>query len=173
MGYIQYGTPRMQIAFDDRTLAHIQVVVMAKLRRGEGLFSSWIDDPELGNGRSSIWLNTGIPLYFHFGRGARHELNRDWLEILSLSANSAQGLTLVAEPAGNWKNHSRVWLPRNRGGSPPRRAKAGSRCQRGPSSALSTADPAECAGSDAQIVCDADSQFDTPPLGRRAACGHL
>ncbi len=98
MGYIQYGTPRMQIAFDDRTLAHIQVVAMAKLRRGEGFFFSWIDDPELGNGRSSIWLNTSIPLYFHFAQGSRHELNWDWLEILSLSANSAQGLTLVAEP---------------------------------------------------------------------------
>ena len=29
----------------------------------------------------------------------RYDINRDWLEVLTISANSAQGLQLVAEPA--------------------------------------------------------------------------
>ena len=79
-------------------LAHLQLVVGAKLRRREGFFFSWRDDPALGDGRSSIWLETSIPLYFRFSSPERHQINREWLEELSLSANNAQGLFLTTEP---------------------------------------------------------------------------
>lgn len=98
MGYLQYGNSNSRIVFDERTLAHLQIVVMAKLRRGESFFFSWLDDPALGDGRSSIWMSTSIPMFFHFDEMARHELNREWLELLTASANSAQGLYLVDEP---------------------------------------------------------------------------
>ena len=97
MGHLRYGASNVDISFDDHTLAHLQLVIMAKLRRGEGFFFSWRDDPALGDGRS-IWLSTNIPLFFHFSELGRHELNRDWLELLTQSANSAQGLYLVDEP---------------------------------------------------------------------------
>ena len=98
MGYIQYGHSATQITFDDRTLAHLQVVLTAKLRRGEGFFFTWLDDPALGDGRSSIWMSTNIPLFFHYSETSRHDLNKEWLDLLNATANSAGGLFLANEP---------------------------------------------------------------------------
>jgi hypothetical protein len=93
-----YGSSRLEVEFDDRVLAHLQLVISAKLRRSEGFFFSWRDDPALGDGRSSIWLETSIPLFFRYSTRERHELNRAWLEELTQSANSSAGLTLSTEP---------------------------------------------------------------------------
>jgi hypothetical protein len=79
-------------------LAHLQVVISSKLRRNEGFFFSWRDDPALGDGRSSIWIETSIPLFFRFTTPTRHQLNREWIEQLSQSANQAMGMVLTAEP---------------------------------------------------------------------------
>lgn len=98
MGKLLYGTSQLAIEFDDRVLAHLQVVIGAKLRRREGFFFSWRDDPAVGDGRSSIWLETSIPLFFGFATTERHELNREWLEQLMKSSNESQGLTLIPEP---------------------------------------------------------------------------
>jgi hypothetical protein len=82
-------------------LAHLQVVIGAKLRRHEGFFFSWRDDPAVGDGRSSIWLETSIPLYFRYSSPERQQVNREWLEQLNLSANQPQGLFLTAEPGSS------------------------------------------------------------------------
>jgi hypothetical protein len=79
-------------------LAHLQVVIGAKLRRHEGFFFSWRDDPALGDGRSSIWIETSIPLFFRFVSLERYPLNRDWVEQLTHSANQTLGMFLTAEP---------------------------------------------------------------------------
>ena len=47
----------MEIQFDDRVLAHVQIVMSAKLRRGENFFFSWRDSPAVGDGRSAIWID--------------------------------------------------------------------------------------------------------------------
>ncbi len=101
MGKLLYGASKLEIEFDDRVLAHLQVVIAAKLRRHEGFFFSWRDDPAIGDGRSSIWLETSIPLYFRFASVERHQLNREWLEQLTHSANQAQGLQLSTEPGAD------------------------------------------------------------------------
>lgn len=88
----------MKIEFDDRLMAHLQIVINAKLRRHEGFFFNWRDDPTMGERRTSIWLHNATPLYFHYSTSEHHEINREWLEQLSLSANQAQGLQLSAEP---------------------------------------------------------------------------
>ena len=98
MGKLLYGASKLEIDFDDRVLAHLQVVIGAKLRRQEGFFFSWRDDPAIGDGRSSIWLETAIPLYFKFATPERPQLNRDWIEQLTQSANQTQGLGLSTEP---------------------------------------------------------------------------
>jgi hypothetical protein len=98
MGKLLYGSSELEIEFDDRVLAHIQVVIGAKLRRHEGFYFSWRDDPAIGDGRSSIWLETSIPLMFRFSTAERHELNQEWLEQLRHSSNQTQGLVLSAEP---------------------------------------------------------------------------
>jgi hypothetical protein len=98
MGKLLYGNSELEIEFDDRTLAHLQVVIGAKLRRHEGFYFSWRDDPAMGDGRSSIWLETSIPLMFRFTSVARQELSQEWLEQLRHSSNQTQGLLLTSEP---------------------------------------------------------------------------
>jgi hypothetical protein len=98
LGKLLYGSSRLEVEFDDRVLAHLQLVISTKLRRDEGFFFSWRDDPALGDGRSSIWLETSIPLYFRYSTAQRHNLNREWLEQLTQSANSSAGLSLSTEP---------------------------------------------------------------------------
>jgi hypothetical protein len=93
-----YGVAGLEIEFDDRVLAHLQLVISTKLRRTEGFFFSWRDDPALGDGRSSIWLETSIPLHFRYSSTQRHDLNREWLEQLTQSANQPAGLSLSTEP---------------------------------------------------------------------------
>jgi hypothetical protein len=101
LGKLLYGAGGLEIEFEDRVLAHLQLVISAKLRRSEGFFFSWRDDPALGDGRSSIWLETSIPLRFRYSTSQRHELNREWLEELSQSANQPAGLTLTIEPGAD------------------------------------------------------------------------
>lgn len=100
MGKLLYGIPAVEIGFDDRVLAHLQVVIGAKLRRGESFFFSWKDDSSTGDGRSSIWMNDSIPLYFKYSGGRMPALNREWIETLMVSANSGLGLQLSEERPG-------------------------------------------------------------------------
>ncbi|MET0990134.1 MAG: ATP-dependent DNA ligase [Glaciihabitans sp.] len=97
MGTLFYGE-RTDIAFDDRTLFHLQLVIGAKLRRGEAFFFSWKEDVTTGSGRGSIWIQRSIPLSFKMHTSRNFPVNRRWLEQLTLSANSAQGLFLTEEP---------------------------------------------------------------------------
>ncbi|WP_349361117.1 ATP-dependent DNA ligase [Cryobacterium sp. PH29-G1] len=96
MGSLTYD--RVVVEIDDRTLAHLQLVIVQKLRRGESFLLSWQDSRAVGSGRSSIWLHPSIPLYFKYSGGHAATLNRQWIEDLSRSANSAQGLVIVSEP---------------------------------------------------------------------------
>ena len=98
MGKILYGDSGIEVVFDDRAMAHLQLVIGAKLRRGESFFFSWNDTPDIGDGRSSIWLHASMPLYFKYFGGKTPSVNREWIETLTLSANSGQGLLLTAEP---------------------------------------------------------------------------
>jgi hypothetical protein len=95
MGSLTYD--RVVVEVDDRTLAHLQVVIAQKLRRGESFLLSWQDCAATGSGRSSIWLNPAIPLYFKYAGGHVATLNRQWIEDLNRSANSAQGLVIMSE----------------------------------------------------------------------------
>jgi len=99
MGKLIYGNAGVVINLDDRVLAHLQIVVSAKLRRNEAFFFSWKDGVATGSSRGSVWIERSIPLYFHFKSMAMGPLNRSWLEKLTQSANSSQGLILTEEPA--------------------------------------------------------------------------
>ncbi|WP_345788772.1 hypothetical protein [Cryobacterium arcticum] len=46
-----------------------------------------------------MWLHNSIPLYFKYYGGKTPSLNRAWIEVLTASANSGQGLLLSSEPA--------------------------------------------------------------------------
>ncbi|WIB63821.1 MULTISPECIES: ATP-dependent DNA ligase [unclassified Curtobacterium] len=98
MGKLVYGVNVVEIGFDDRTLAHLSVVIIAKLRRRESFLFSWRDDSSVGDGRSSVWIDPSIPLYFKYFGSRPPSLNRAWVAALTATANSAQGLHLVPEP---------------------------------------------------------------------------
>lgn len=101
MGSLIYGPASLEVKFDDRVLAHLQVVMSAKLRRGESFFFSWLDDPAVGDGRSAVWVNPGIPLYFRYNGSRQPSLNKAWLEEMAVSAGSNQGLVLLEEPGSD------------------------------------------------------------------------
>lgn len=96
MGKLLYGQA-IEVVFDDRVLAHLQLVIGLKLRRDESFFFSWRDEQAIGDGRSVIWLDPAIPLVFRYNGGRMPKINREWLEALTLSSNSSQGLQLTEE----------------------------------------------------------------------------
>jgi hypothetical protein len=98
MGKLLYADSGIEIEFDDRALAHIQIAIGTKLRRRESFMFSWKDDIAVGSGRSSIWMDATIPLYFKFYDAAVPTINRDWIDALVLSSNSSQGLVYSTEP---------------------------------------------------------------------------
>jgi hypothetical protein len=98
MGKLIYDST-LTVDFEDRVLAHLHLVVGAKLRRNESFFFSWKDDPQNGDGRTVIWIYPTAPVVFKFYGGRPPAINRHWVEALMLTANSAQGLQLIPEPA--------------------------------------------------------------------------
>ena len=98
MGKLAYGAPNWSVEFDDRALAHLRIVILAKLRRNESFSLSWNIESAHGSGRSSIWMHPSIPIQFEFFGSRDPALNRLWIEALMLAANSANGLELTPEP---------------------------------------------------------------------------
>ena len=97
MGTLTYDVVS-KVDFDDRALAHLQIVIAAKLRRNESFNFCWVKDPSAGSGRTTIWMHPAIPLVYDFD-GSRHpSINREWIDALMSTANSTTGLVLVAEP---------------------------------------------------------------------------
>jgi hypothetical protein len=99
MGQFIYGNPSVAVDFDDRVLAHLKVVVLAKVRRGESFTFSWEYTAAAGSGHSSIWIHPTIPLQFNFLGNREPRLNRAWVEELMQLANTPAGLRLTPEPS--------------------------------------------------------------------------
>ncbi len=97
MGVLTYRS-NQRIEIEDRTLAHVRSVILAKLRRGEPFGFSWERPLEQGSGRGAIWISTDTPLVFEFFDRRDIPLNPRWLAELTASANSVGGLVLVPEP---------------------------------------------------------------------------
>jgi hypothetical protein len=96
---LYYGDARTPIPIDDRALAHVKIVVIAKLRRGEGFGFSWPKGVELGGGRFTAWVHPGSTLLFEFSGGREASINREWLEALNQAAATPLGLSVIPEPA--------------------------------------------------------------------------
>ena len=79
MGTLTYDS-KLTATFDDRVLAHLQIVIWAKIRRGEPFSFTWTEPSRNGYGRKT-------PL-----------INKNWVNALSKSANSPGGLQLIPEP---------------------------------------------------------------------------
>jgi hypothetical protein len=97
MGRFIYDTAANSVDVDDRTLAHLRIVVMNKFRRSE----SFMFDVEIGDGsgRRSFWMDPSVPVQFHFFGSRQPRINRAWVEELMRAASGPNGLTIVPEPA--------------------------------------------------------------------------
>lgn len=98
LGALTYD--RRSFSFDDRLLAHLQIVIVQKLQRRESLLLSWVKATGTGSGRTSIWLDHTIPVQFDFAGSRSPTIGREWLAVLSASADSSFGL-LVVDPNGD------------------------------------------------------------------------
>lgn len=99
MGKFIYGTPSIAVEFDDRVLAHLKVVILSKVRRGESFTFTWEYTVAAGSGHSSIWIHPAIPLQFDFFGNREPRLNRAWVEEMVKLSNSPSGLRVIPEPA--------------------------------------------------------------------------
>jgi hypothetical protein len=96
MGTLKYdGTT---VDFPDQVLAHIEIVVVQKLRRQEAFFLSW-HESEAGGGRTGIWVHPAALLTFHYTSTESAKIDRPWVERLAEAASTAQGL-FVADVDG-------------------------------------------------------------------------
>lgn len=98
MGRLIYNSSPRELEIDDRTLAHLRIAILNKLRRSESFSLTWEHGVANGSGRTTLWLHESIPLQFVFSGNRPPKLNRLWIEQLLLTANSASGLQYVPEP---------------------------------------------------------------------------
>ena len=99
MGTLTYDS-KLTATFDDRVLAHLQVVIWAKIRRGEQFSFTWTDPARNGYGRTSIWISPTTSLSFQYFGSKAPAINGQWVQLLTKSANSVGGLQLLPEPGG-------------------------------------------------------------------------
>ena len=93
MGKLHYGDSATSFDLPDRTLAHVEFVVLAKLRRNEA-FALLVEEPS--GARQRIWIHPALTLRFEF-ESAVTDINREWLEELIDTANSASGMRILPE----------------------------------------------------------------------------
>jgi len=98
VGQLIYDTST-RTTIDDRALAHLQIVMLGKLRRKESFAFSWKYPASEGDGRSTVWIAPDLPLHFRYSGGRPPSINPAWVDVLMDSANTAAGLHLLPEPA--------------------------------------------------------------------------
>lgn len=95
MGILRYHVEDFD--FEDRLLAHVQVIISTKLRRGEKFFLTWSVSSCYGSGRHALWIDNGVPIHITYSGSRPPSLNRQWIESLLLSSASG-GVHLTEDP---------------------------------------------------------------------------
>lgn len=95
MGTLFYADQAIEM--DDRTLAHLKIAVVTKLRRGESFTLSWVHAEDEAAGRTTIWMHESIALRFEFDETEPPVLHREWIEEILRSANTTGGIQLTSE----------------------------------------------------------------------------
>lgn len=96
MGKLLYGNGQ-EYEFDDRTLSHVKIALVTKLRRHESFLLNWQIPPELGGGRMSLWISREIPMAFVFAGSRPPTLNERWMEALLHSSQRTGGMVVMTE----------------------------------------------------------------------------
>ncbi|WP_236553610.1 DUF7882 family protein [Rathayibacter sp. VKM Ac-2803] len=97
MGKLHYNSGT-GAEFNDRLLAHLQLVIGTKLSKGESFYLSWKNGIEVGSGRCSIWLHPAIPLEFAFAGNRSPSINPAWIHQLVQDSYTVNGLRISPEP---------------------------------------------------------------------------
>lgn len=102
MGTFVYDRVSTLFEIDDRTLAHLRLVVTTKLRRSEPfMLELSMHD---GSGHRSFWIHPSVRLQFRFYATHPIPINRLWIEELMVAANG---------PADSHSPPNRKAPPRN------------------------------------------------------------
>lgn len=96
MGKLLYGAGQ-EYEFDDRTLSHVKIALVTKLRRHESFLLNWQIPPEQGGGRMSLWISREIPMAFVFAGSRPPSLNERWMEALLQSSQRTGGMVVMRE----------------------------------------------------------------------------
>lgn len=95
VGHLIYGD-LPPVDLDDRTLAHLKVVMLAKVRRHESFCVSW---PHCdGHGRSTIWVTPSVSLRFTFEGAEAPHLDQELLARYAEESLGIGGIQLGAAP---------------------------------------------------------------------------
>jgi hypothetical protein len=81
--------------FDDRLLAHLQIVIVQRLRQNRSFLMSWLNALEVGDGRTSIWVHAHAGLRFTFDGSRAPAIDEHWLGVLGASADGPRGLIVM------------------------------------------------------------------------------
>lgn len=84
------------IEIEDRTLAHLKLVFMTKLRRGEAFAFSTSSRHQTH--QQQFWIHPSLPLQFHFSGSRSPKINPRWVDALMETASGPDGLRVVPEP---------------------------------------------------------------------------
>lgn len=97
MGTLVHGYGGAGFEIEDRRLWHIKAVVGLKLDRGEAFYLSWVQPPQEGCGRVSLWMSRDTPVQFRFTEDRRPDYNRQWIEYMMANSFGPLGLIVVDE----------------------------------------------------------------------------
>lgn len=93
MGTFIYNST-LEIEIEDRTLTHLQIVIIDKFRRDERFAATFHHQ-----GRAiTVWLTSRSPLEFVYAGNRVPSVNHAWLEALSDVAGMSGVLRIVNEP---------------------------------------------------------------------------
>jgi hypothetical protein len=93
MGFLVYDDTRA-IMIEDRLLAHVQIVIIDKLRRRETFALNLRSEHHF----ISMWVTCSTPLQFVYEGSRRPRINFPWVELLSGEAGLTGTLELLPEP---------------------------------------------------------------------------
>jgi hypothetical protein len=98
MGFLHYGHSDFAIEMDDRSLAHLKVVILTLLRDGQSTAFSFTHSAQQGPGRETVWIHPATDIRFEFFGSRPAQLNRRWVEAMLRTASGPTGLHLTEEP---------------------------------------------------------------------------
>jgi len=95
VGELHYGPDMPSIELPDRVLAHLQLVIGAKLRRRESFYLR-IREVD-GSPSIALWIAHSIQLQFRYQHLQPLEIDREWLRDLEEQSFTPAGIIISAD----------------------------------------------------------------------------